>query len=143
MLCDVAICFFFFPLDFQHPTKKLQCVYYFSQFQGRYHRYSKLVWEAWVTWRLSSFHPRTAKVLENIIYSDFQNYLRPGMFQLESPAPKCRLISCLFHLDTILWRDHLTYWVNSLEYLALFSFLQVAYVIGTVFMWIPPSLVSS
>ena len=96
--CYVAV--WFSSLDFQHPTKKLQCVY-FSQFQGRYHRYSKLVWEAWVTWRLPSFYPRTVKVLDDIIYSGFQNYLRPGMFWLESAAPKWRLISCLFHLNTI------------------------------------------
>ena len=135
MLCDVAI--WFSSLDFQHPTKKLQCVY-FNPFQGRYHRYSKLVWEAWVTWRLPSFYPRTVKVLDDIIYSGFQNYLRPGMFWLESAAPKCRLS---FPLEHNLWRGHLAYW--GLEYLVLFSFLQVAYVTGTVFMWIPSCLACS
>ena len=45
LLYDVAI--WFSSLDFQHLTKKLQCVY-FSQFQGRCHGYPKLVWEAWI-----------------------------------------------------------------------------------------------
>lgn len=48
-----------------------------------------------------------------------------------------------FPLD-ILWRGH---WKHggeqSLEYLFLFSFLQVAYVTGTVFMWIAFFLASS
>ena len=92
MLYDVTI--WIFSLDFQHPTKKLQCVC-FSQFQDKYHRYSKLILEAWVTW----FYPRTAKVLEDIIYLGYQNYLRPGMFWLESAVSRCWLISCLLPLE--------------------------------------------